>query len=820
MMKKRWLFLFFLLMAALLARPVCSETVLSVSAAETRGFQENEITVFTPAAGLLTLTVSDSGGVWRRIATERPVEAGETVVIWDGLGENEERIPDGDYTLSASLQTSSGTVLSATCPLRVLRCRQALLYALPSSDTLYLSGNEEWFVELNMIRPGTLVMDICSASEPDRPLYTRTKKLTGYGLSTYDWDGTVGKDTIAEGEYVLRFYAEENPAYARKARVKVTADDPPVIPLAVTGSVLPERGDSDEAIWALMMQPSCVVDLKPVSHQKIFDRPSTDGKSLGTVHGQSQALEVLEIRPDGWVRVSAWNHESGEKVTGYVPASRLKMVQPQGEYGVLLDKKTQELTVFRAGERLGTVKVSTGLVAKGKLIRETAAGAFLSQEHMKDFSTNGLNYDYVIRYDGGNLLHQIAYRRKGGAPDFSEQTAKLGAKASHGCVRIQREAGENGLNAYWLWTHLPYHTRVMVLDDPEERAREAAAVSGGKDPQAVVALTSPADPPELAEGETELTLTLGGDVVLGTREKWWDEADALPACLAREGMAYPFSRLFDLFTEDDMTLVNLECVLKETAAGEDRDKLYRFRGLPSYTEALRLASIEQVNIANNHHIDYKQAGRKSTCEALDAAGIAYSGYGAIWIWEQDGHKIGFGGCRETTYRKDKSIIREEVTALKQAGCDVVVYSIHAGKEYSAGHNAIQEEMAREAALAGAALVVGTHPHVVQGVDTVEGAAVLYSLGNLMFGGTHEMTTFDGTLARVHLRFAGQTYTGMTLELIPILTSSSGDLRINNFCPTVAEGDDRARIWGKMQADSGLRLTAAMYFPAALSDQTE
>ena len=819
-MWKRRFILFLLLMAALLTRMACAETVLSVSAGETRGFQDNEITVSTPTAGLLTLTVSDSGGVWRRIAQQRPVEAGETVVVWDGLGENEERIPDGDYTLSASLRTESGTVLSATSPMKVQRCRQALLYALPSDDTLYLSGNEEWFVELNMIRPGTLVIEICAASEPDKPLYTRTKKLSGYGLSIYRWDGKIGKTTVAEGEYVLRFYAEENPDYAREVRVKVAGGEAPVIPLALTGDVMPERGDSDETIWAIMMKPSCVVGLKPVSHQKIFDRPSTAGKSLGTVHGQSQALEVLEIRPDGWVRVSAWNHESGEKVTGYVPASRLKMVQPRTEYGVLLDKQAQELTVFRAGERLGTIKVSTGLVAKGKLIRETAAGSFLLQEHMEDFSTNGLNYDYVMRYDGGNLLHQIAYRKKNGVHDFSEQAAKLGSKASHGCVRIQREAGDNGLNAYWLWTHLPYRTRVLVLDDPEARAREAAVVSGGKNPQKTVALTRPADPPELAEGESELVLTLGGDVVLGTREKWWDDEDSLPSYLKREGMAYPFSRLAALFAEDDMTLVNLECVLKETAAGEDKDKLYRFRGLPSYTEALRVASVEQVNIANNHHIDYKKAGRESTCAALTAAGIPYSGYGHTWIWEKDGHKIGFGGCRETTYVKNKSIIREEVSALRQAGCEVVVYSIHAGKEYSAGHNELQEEMAAEAAKAGAALVVGTHPHVVQGVDTVEGAVVLYSLGNLMFGGTHEMTTFDATLARVRLRFDGETYVGMTVELIPVLTSSSGDLLINNFCPAVAEGDDRARIWGKIQADSGLALTEAMYFPAALAVQAD
>ena len=62
--------------------------------------------------------------------------------------------------------------------------------------------------------------------------------------------------------------------------------------------------------------------------------------------------------------------------------------------------------------------------------------------------------------------------------DFSIQSALLGTKASHGCVRIQNRPDENGINAYWLWTHLPYHTKVLILDDPDARTREAAAVSG------------------------------------------------------------------------------------------------------------------------------------------------------------------------------------------------------------------------------------------------------------------------------------------------------------------------------------------------------
>ncbi len=68
-------------------------------------------------------------------------------------------------------------------------------------------------------------------------------------------------------------------------------------------------------------------------------------------------------------------------------------------------------------------------------------------------------------------------------------------------------------------------------------------------------------------------------------------------------------------------------------------------------------------------------------------------------------------------------------------------------------------MAREAIDGGADLVIGTHPHVVQGIDAQDGAVILCSPDNLVFGGTHQMKTFGGLLAQAVLRFDGQGYAG-------------------------------------------------------------
>ena len=802
---------FFLLICLCLLAPLSAlgaeEMSLGVGK-EIIGFEENIIHVTTPFDGQATLRLTDAYNTYRTLTV--PVKAGDNELRWDGLAENEERLITGNYTLHGCATAEDGRTAEAEITVTVGRCRQALLYALPSADTLYLDDDEAWFAEGCLVRGGRVNMDIYRADDLDSPIGTRRKDVED-GPFKITWNGNLNGKRLPEGEYVLRLYAYANKDTVREISLRVRAEKPADAPVAVTERFMPESGDSDETIWEIMMQPSVVVDTKDVGHQKIYDQPDKSGKSLGEIHGQSQAVMVKELREDGWAYICAWNHEGGELVEGYVPASVLKTVRPNQEYGLLLDKQAQQLTVFYRGERLTTFPISTGLMAPDKLLRETPAGMFLTLQHVGNFASEGYYYDYAIRYDGGNLLHQLGYKARGGRKDFSAQVEQLGCKASHGCVRLPSMVDEQGVNAYWLWTHLPYHTRVVILDDPEQRTMQRAVAEAGGEVR-TVAYRETAALPDLAEGETEVLLTLGGDAVLGTRESWQRREDALPAFLAQFGMAYPFEKLQEWFATDDMTLINLECVLKENKKGENTDKLYRFRGLPEYAAALTEGSVEQVNIANNHYIDYGMAGRDATREALDAAGVPYSGFGYTYVWECKGQKIGFAGCRETTYKKDKEVIAWDIAALKEAGCGVIIYSCHWGTEYSPSHNELQETMAREAAANGANLVVGTHPHVVQGIDTVDGAVVLYSLGNLMFGGTIDMTTFDAMLVRVGLRFGiDGAYLGCWVQPVPILTSGSAP--INDYRPVTAQGEDKDRIWWKVQADSGVQLEEVMWFPA-------
>ncbi len=310
----------------------------------------------------------------------------------------------------------------------------------------------------------------------------------------------------------------------------------------------------------------------------------------------------------------------------------------------------------------------------------------------------------------------------------------------------------------------------------------------------------------------EIVLTFGGDCVLGTRERWKKQKNTFDTVIAQEGMDYCFDKIRQPFENDDFSTVNLEVVLQSSSQGHERAKRYTFRGDPSYTQILTDAGVEHVNLANNHYIDFGRAGRASTVQALEEGGVLYSGYTYRYIYKQNGLKIGFAGCRETVWRQKPQEMLDDLRCLKDAGCDVIVYACHWGKEYSPTHNRQQEQMADQAIAAGANIIIGTHPHVVQGIDQRNGGVVVYSLGNLIFGGTHDLATFDGLIVQAVLQFQEDIYQGVTLRLMPVLTS--GNAPENNFQPVFATGEDQQRILAAIQADSPtLDIQPEMWFTA-------
>ena len=815
-MKRIRLFLLLILWLALIIPGQAEEDMLTVSAPKgtVKGFIGTQFTVTAPADGMMEIMIGEGENIWRRIRTE--VGTGENMIPWDGLGENREVLRNGQYTVNVTLAVTDGPEYTASCEVTVKGTASGLRYALPSCDTLYTDGGEKWFMEYCLAGSGTFVMEV---RDGDETVYSTAVRVPDNKCYARNWDGTdMNGQPLKPGTYTVICRSEAFPEDVILSEVTIQ-DHAETASVTVTGNVMPDRTMTDEEIWQYMMMPSVVSTEGILGHQEVYDRPSKDGKVLGTLHGQSQGMEVLEIREDGWALIRAWTHEDGAQVTGYVPADKLKVVHPNGRYGLLVDKREQTLTLYEAGKAVAVIPVSTGLVTKDKLIRETAAGTFLTDEHEAGFSSEGYQYDYPLRYDGGNLLHQIGYRMKNQRKVFTDQIVHLGEKASHGCVRLPMEPDpENGLNAYWFWTHLPFRTRVIILDDPKERIAEAELYAGEhvSDRLALRLMATLSGEPQEhhtpGSGETEITITVGGDAVLGTRKEWRKDDDAFPAYILKYGYDYPFSGLKEIFENDDMTFINLECTLKNSDEGEKSGKLYRFRGPTEYTEILKACSIEQVNIANNHFVDYQEKGKVSTKNALREAGIPFSGYSQLYVWDVKGHRIGFAGVREQIYNQRPEIIAEETRKLRDQGCEVVIYSCHWGTEYSPEHNEKQIEMASACAYAGVDIVIGNHPHVVQGVDRIGDTVVLWSLGNLCFGGTKELTTYDATLAQLGLIFDENGYQGVNLSLIPILTSSQASEKINDYCPVPAEGEDRERILELIRTDSAYDPEGDIFFP--------
>ena len=426
-------------------------------------YGSNTLLVDAPAAGVLTVTVRDDYSLFRTLRQEVP--AGQSALRWDGLRDDGQRlgIYNGTYVLEAELACPDGAAYTVSAQAEG-RSRQALLYALPSSDTLYLDG-ERWFAEAGAVKEGNIMMAVSPEQAPDTVLLTRKYRVSGKGVGRLQWSGTINGRKVAAGQYLLRYWAEESPDISLTLEVTVAEGAPPAEAVAPTGPVMPEADADDAAIWACLQKPRVVVNAPNTHCEKVYERPDRSSAVLGTLFGQTQGVEVLAVE-GGWARIRAWQHEKVILVTGYVPLKRLKVVRPNGPYGLVIDKKTQTLTLYENGARVTSIPVSTGLAVEGKPYQETAPGAFLTDEHIGAFTEDGSNYAFPIRYDGNNFLHQLGYRVRDRHADYSVQRARLGAKASHGCVRLpDHPVNDSGVDAFWLWTHLPWHTPILILDE-------------------------------------------------------------------------------------------------------------------------------------------------------------------------------------------------------------------------------------------------------------------------------------------------------------------------------------------------------------------
>ncbi|HVZ10868.1 MAG TPA: CapA family protein [Candidatus Paceibacterota bacterium] len=250
-------------------------------------------------------------------------------------------------------------------------------------------------------------------------------------------------------------------------------------------------------------------------------------------------------------------------------------------------------------------------------------------------------------------------------------------------------------------------------------------------------------PPAIHKDET--TLLFVGDIMLSR------DVGALMA--SKNDFTWPFQRSAAVLSAADLTFANLENPV--SAGGVKVGSIYSFRADPRTLQGLQYAGIDVVSIANNHIWDYGPVAFGDTLHNLASASIAYVGGGQNAAAAHDGvvkdasgFKVGFlaytnllpAGAAATDSGPGAALVNtdaqqarmvEDIQKMKLRS-DFVVVSFHWGDEYQPAHNTLQEKLGHLAVDAGADLVIGHHPHVVQDIEQYKGVPIVYSLGNFVF----------------------------------------------------------------------------------------
>ncbi len=295
----------------------------------------------------------------------------------------------------------------------------------------------------------------------------------------------------------------------------------------------------------------------------------------------------------------------------------------------------------------------------------------------------------------------------------------------------------------------------------------------------------------------KVTISCAGDVTLGTDESFGGYT--MPEVLADKNndYSYLFSNVKEIFEDDDLTIVNFEGTL--TDRGVRQDKTFAFKADPEYVQALSAGSIEAVTLANNHSSDYGEESAEDTKKYLEDAGIIWFENENTAVTEVNGVKVGLVGIYELNGSAAETL-PIAMQDVKDKGAELIIVEAHWGVEGENTPTQSQIDLAHEAVDLGADLVIGHHPHVLQGVEKYNKKYIVYSMGNFCFGGNQNPSDKDTMIFRQTFSVrGGMVGTDDDYEIIPCSISSTSSY--NDYCPTPLEGDAAARVAEKIQSFS-------------------
>jgi poly-gamma-glutamate synthesis protein (capsule biosynthesis protein) len=250
---------------------------------------------------------------------------------------------------------------------------------------------------------------------------------------------------------------------------------------------------------------------------------------------------------------------------------------------------------------------------------------------------------------------------------------------------------------------------------------------------AVVTLPPKIDPPPVVstvqdqQAEEPIKVLFVGDIML----------DRNVAVHAREvGDQKLFEGAKDLFAWPDALIGNLEGTLTTNPSiAQANHSILRFTFDPHFAEVLSSLGFTAVSLANNHALDFGEFGYDDTVHYLEAEGIGV--FGAPF---NDSHLamrttlkkknlclVGY----HSLFKSDYAMVVQKITSIRFA-CDYLIVMAHWGEEYTHKPIAQQREAAHAFIDAGADLIIGAHPHIVEPLEIYKNHAIFYSLGNFLF----------------------------------------------------------------------------------------
>ena len=361
-------------------------------------------------------------------------------------------------------------------------------------------------------------------------------------------------------------------------------------------------------------------------------------------------------------------------------------------------------------------------------------------------------------------------------------------------------------------------TEVLAIPSPSVETPESmaapvttAAPEPTPDPTPTPTPTPTPEPtPEL------LTISVIGDLTLTSHQNLSAENPASYAYYMGDDYSYPFKNTVQYFGDDEFTISNLECSFSDQKIYSAQT--FYFLAPTAYAQILTAGGVDFVTTANNHALDFGQAGILSTQSALEEYGIPYGAEGSSQIiTTEHGLKIGIY-CAGTDMAPNKDKAVAAIEQMKAENPDYIICAFHWGQEMSAV-TAAQMNVGRACIDAGANLIFGCHTHCLQPIEEYNGGIILYSMGEFSFGGSTSPKDRDTAIFQVTLKrdldgtisVDGWNAVPCCVSSRPVYEGYTGD-NYNDYCPTPYEEgtEDYERVLGKLDGSYTAHYTGTDY----------